>query len=477
MKHPVFPNFRQVRKVLWQVLFMNLFVALLKISLGLFSGLLSMVADGFHSLMDSASNIVGLVALRIAQVPPDPEHPYGHRKAETLASLFIGVLLVLAAYEIFTNAFERLMTGSAPQVTPISFGVMLATILINLLTTVYEQRRGKALNSEILLTDAVHTRTDIGVSLAVMAGLVGMRLGWAGLDALVGMGIAGLIGYSAIQVLRRSANVLMDRAALPEQEIEKLALTMPGVESVERIRSRGRVDETYLDLHVRVKPDMPTACAHSIAHAVQDRIKESFPQAADITVHIEPEQASHPADADIIGQLKAIAQSLGLDAHEIWLYTVAGRYFVDLHLEVPAQLSLAEAHDLATQLEKRGQNALPDIGPITTHIEPMGEMVKTSLQLEAETAARLKAQARRIADDICGLGASHNLRLWPEPGALALSMHCTLPPAISIIDAHTLSEQVRDALRQQMPELKRVTVHVEPPPSRQYLALHRVQPR
>lgn len=463
MTQPVSPNFRQIRKVLWQVLFLNLLVALLKIGAGLFSGLLSMVADGFHSIMDTASNIIGLIALRIAQAPPDAEHPYGHRKAETLASLFIGILLTFAAYEILTSAFKRLLNGSAPQVTYMSFGVMIVTIMINLLTSIYEQNQGKALNSEILLADAVHTRTDIWVSISVIAGLIGMRLGWTWLDSVVGLGIACIIGYSALQILRKAANVLMDRAALPEREIEKLALTMPGVESVERVRSRGRTDETYLDLHVRVKPDTPTDHAHSIAHAVQDRIKDSFPQATDITIHVEPEQASHPDDADIIRQLKAIAYSLDVAIHEIWLYTVAGEYFVELHLEVPAHLSLAQAHALATQLETRGQNALPNVAAITTHIEPMGETVETALPLEAATVTRLKAQAQRVADDICGPGACHNLRLWSEPDALALSMHCTLPPAMSIVDAHELSEQVQDALQQQMPQLKRVIVHVEPP--------------
>jgi divalent metal cation (Fe/Co/Zn/Cd) transporter len=152
-----------------------------------------------------------------------------------------------------------------------------------------------------------------------------------------------------------------------------------------------------------------------------------------------------------------------VDIHEIWLYTVAGEYFVELHLEVPAHLSLAQAHALATQLETRGQNALPNVAAITTHIEPMGETIETALPLEEATVARLKAQAQRVADDICGPGACHNLHLWSEPEALALSMHCTLPPAMSIVDAHELSERVQDALQQQMPQLKRVIVHVEPP--------------
>ena len=118
----------QVKTVLWRILFLNLLVSALKIGVGVLSGTVSIIADGFHSLMDGSSNIVGLIALRIAQVPPDEEHPYGHRKAETLATLFIGILLLFAAYEILKSSFSRLMEGTGPDVTPVSFGVMVFTI-------------------------------------------------------------------------------------------------------------------------------------------------------------------------------------------------------------------------------------------------------------------------------------------------------------------------------------------------------------
>ena len=455
-------NFIPVQKVLWRVLWLNLFVALIKISVGLFSGLLSMVADGFHSLMDAASNIVGLVALRIAQAPPDVDHPYGHRKAETLATLFIGILLAFATYEILSSALHRLMTGSRPHITAISFGVMLVTILINLLTSTYEHRRGQALKSEILLADAIHTRTDIWVSCSVLVGLIGVQWGWIWLDAAVGLAIAIIIGYGAVQVLRKSINVLMDQASIPSQVIETLALAMPDVESIERIRSRGQANETYIDLHLGIAPDTPTDQAHSIAHAVQDQIKDAFPQVADVTIHVEPEETSAPDEAQMIRRLKAIARSLKAEIHDIWLYSRDEGYFVELHLEVPTHLTLVGAHHLATTLEAQGQAALPTIAAITTHIEPMGETVPPTVHLKECAATDLKTRVQYIAANICGPDACHDVELWPEPGDMALSMHCTLPSALSIVEAHTISERVQDALRRQLPQLKRVIVHVEP---------------
>lgn len=453
----------EVKVVLWRVLFLNLLVSALKIGIGLFSGALSIVADGFHSFMDGSSNIIGLVALRIAQAPPDADHPYGHRKAETLATMFIGILLIFAAYEIFKSSVSRLLAGTGPEVSLLSFGVMIFTIAINLTVTVYEHRRGKALNSSILLADAQHTRSDVWVSLSVIAGLIGIQLGWRWLDAGVGLGIAFVIGYSAVKILNEAANVLMDQAVLPSDEIEQLALSMPEVQSVERIRSRGQADETYVDLHIRVKPDTPTDYAHSIAHAVQHKIKQSYPQAADVTVHIEPAHVEHVDHPDIGRQLKAIAHSLGATAHEIWIHSVNGAYSIELHLEVSPELSLAEAHDLASQLEDRGKLALPKVDNIITHIEPMGELVENHDLSTAEMSATLLARAQEITEEICGSDSGHNFQLWPENEGVSLSLHCTLPPNMSIVEAHNISQRLEQALRWRIPLLKRIVVHAEPP--------------
>ncbi|RME42427.1 MAG: cation-efflux pump [Caldilineae bacterium] len=454
----------QVRTVLWQVLALNLLVAGLKIAAGWWGGVLSIVADGFHSLMDGSSNVIGLAAMRVAQAPPDESHPYGHRKAETLATLFIGVLLILAAFEILKSAAGRLFAGVTPEVTPLSFGVMVGTIAINLLVTVYEARRGRALQSEILLADSQHTRSDLWVSASVLAGLVGMRLGWRWLDAAVGLGIAAIIGVSAVRILWQAANVLMDAAPLPRDALERLALSLPGVESVERVRSRGRSDETYVDLHIRVPPDTPTEQAHSIAHAVQHKIRAAYPQAVDVTIHVEPSPAAHPAHPDVARRLQAIAHSLGGTAHEIWMHSVGGEFFVELHLEVPPHLTLQEAHALATQLEERGRQAMPEVRRITTHIEPMGETVESSPLPADDLFAGLQSRVRHIADAICGPDSSHSLHLRPEGDMLALTLHCRLPATLSIVEAHALSQQVEYALRAQIPNLKRVVVHVEPPP-------------
>lgn len=457
-------DFATVRRVLSQVLILNLLVAGLKIGVGVLGGAVSIIADGFHSLMDGSSNLVGLVALRYAEAPPDPEHPYGHRKAETLATLVVGGFLLLVAFEILQGAVGRLREGTAPEVTPLSFAVMVVTIAINLAVTAYERIRGRVLASEFLVADSRHTLSDVWVSLSVIAGLLGVRLGAIWLDAAVGLLIAVIIAWSAVKIVRDAVDVLMDAAVLPIDEIERLACSIPEVVSVERIRSRGKTDDTHVDLHVRVKPDTPIDYAHSIAHAVQHRIAEAYPQVTDITIHTEPAPRDHESHEDASRRLKAIAHSLGGSAHEIWMHTVDGRAYVELHLEVPPDLTLREAHDLASDLEDRGTAVLPDVAEITTHIEPLGETIEHDT---APTTARnengdIVASAQRVSDSICGEDSSHHLYLWPIGERYGLSLHVRLDPELSIVDAHTVSSRVERTLRREIPMLMRVTVHVEP---------------
>lgn len=457
-------NLAPVRRVLVYVLVLNLLVAGLKMIVGILSGAVSILADGFHSLMDGSSNVVGLIALRFSEVPPDPEHPYGHRKAETLATLVVGGFLLLVALGILEGAVGRLAAGETPEVTPLSFVVMVTTIAINLIVTIYERARGGALSSEFLIADSRHTLSDVWVSASVIGGLVGIRLGLGWLDAAVGLVIAVVIAWSAIMIVRDTVAVLMDAAVLPSDEIERIARSIPEVMGVERIRSRGKADDTHVDLHVRVKPDIPIDYAHSIAHAVQDRISAVFPQVTDITIHTEPAVADHAGHRDASRLLKAIAHSLGASAHEIWMHSVEERFFVELHVEVPPELTLAEAHAIATKLEERGERALPEIAEITTHIEPLGETIEHEAPPTAteEENGDVLAEARRITDSICGEGACHHLYLWPIGKHYGLSMHVVLNPALSIVDAHAVSSRVERTLRRELLMLSRVTVHVEP---------------
>jgi cation diffusion facilitator family transporter len=278
---------RSVRRVLKNILALNLLVAGAKLIVGWLSSSISMVADGFHSLTDSASNVVGLVGISVARQPADEDHPYGHRKFETLAVLVIGGLLAMTAWEILESCIDRLRAGGTPRVGVASFVVMATTILINLGVALFEARKAKTLGSEILRADAAHTRADIFTSLSVVASLVAARLGYPQLDMVAALLITVVIAVAAFKVLRRSSLVLADTAAVPEERVREIVLRVPGVVSVHKIRTRGLPETGYADLHVQVRPELRLDQAHVIGHMVTEELRAEL-GFVDILVHVEP---------------------------------------------------------------------------------------------------------------------------------------------------------------------------------------------
>jgi cation diffusion facilitator family transporter len=279
---------RSISAVLARVLVLNLVVAVSKILLGLATSAVSVLSDGFHSLTDTASNIVALVGVRLSSQPPDEDHPYGHRKFETLASVGILIFLILVLFEILSAAFDRFGTGGSPTVGAISFAVMGATFLINLGVVVYERRAGHRLSSEILLADAHHTMSDLMTSATVIVALVGVRFGVNWLDPVAAIIVAVFIGKACLEIFRDTAYVLGDRIVIPEDDIRAVVASVSEVQGCHHIRTRGAADFVFLDLHVWLDPDMRLEEAHRLSHVVKDRLMSRFPQIKDAIIHIEP---------------------------------------------------------------------------------------------------------------------------------------------------------------------------------------------
>jgi cation diffusion facilitator family transporter len=277
-----------VARVLWRVLLLNLFVAVAKLVFGYATGAVSIISDGFHSLTDSGSNIMGLIGLRASRKPPDADHPYGHRKFETLAAAGIFVFLLFVVVEVTRAALDRLTSGAAPDVTAYSFGVMLVTLAINLFVVRYERAEGRRLNSEILFADAMHTRSDVLTSCAVLISLASVRLGYPVMDAVGGLVIAGFIARTGWLIARETSHVLADRMVMAEDDIRRVVMSVPHVLGCHQIRTRGTPDHTFLDLHVWFPADTTLHEAHRLSHVVKDRLMERYPQIGDAIIHIEP---------------------------------------------------------------------------------------------------------------------------------------------------------------------------------------------
>jgi cation diffusion facilitator family transporter len=290
-------RYAEVRRVLYRVLYLNLGVAVAKIALGYFTGAVSILSDGFHSLTDSASNVVALIGISVARRPPDANHPYGHRKYETMASLGILVFLVVVMVEVLSAAADRLANGGTPKVFPEGIGLMAATLIVNLFVVSYELREGNRLKSEVLRADAKHTRSDVLTTGAVLGALLGVWWGYPLLDPMAALLVAGFIGHACWSIAQEASRILSDEIVIAESDVRDVVQSVPGVIGCEKIRTRGSADYAFLDLHLWLDGDMPLKTAHAASHVVKDRLMARFPQLADVVIHIEPPPLSQTPNA------------------------------------------------------------------------------------------------------------------------------------------------------------------------------------
>ncbi|HGM3508152.1 TPA: cation diffusion facilitator family transporter [Clostridioides difficile] len=282
-------NYKKVKQVLWIILFANFLVALLKIIIGNQIKSYSMTADGFHSLSDGASNIVGLIGIFFASKPKDKNHPYGHKKFEIITSLFISGMLFVIAIKIILSAVLRITNPIAPSITIESLIALIITLFINIFVCMYEYRVGTKLNSYVLISDSLHTRSDIFVSLGVLITLVGVKLGFPVIiESIVPIIISAVIIYSAYGIFRPSIGILVDRVAVDEDYIREIVFEFNEVRDVHNIRSRGSKSSIYIDMHVMVDPFISVEQSHDLTHKIEKQIQEEINENAQVIVHIEP---------------------------------------------------------------------------------------------------------------------------------------------------------------------------------------------
>jgi cation diffusion facilitator family transporter len=277
-----------VRRVLWATMWLNFAVAGAKIVCGTLTSTLSMVADGYHSLLDGTGNILGLLAISVAHRPPDEDHQYGHRKFEVLASTGISLLLFGAAAEILYAAYGRVTEGSDAIFSSYSVAVMLFTMAVNLGVSRYEARRGRELHSPFLVADSRHTASDLYASASVLIALVALKLGVTWLDPVAAVVIGAVIIRAGYKILRWSLGVLSDERLIEPALIEQVAAQFPHVRFCHAVRTRGFADAVFLDMKLGFDAALSLREVHEICDLIEGRLKERFPEIADIVVHPEP---------------------------------------------------------------------------------------------------------------------------------------------------------------------------------------------
>ncbi|MGD2159212.1 MAG: cation diffusion facilitator family transporter [Anaerolineales bacterium] len=356
---------------------------------------------------------------------------------------------------------QRITQGGQPDITISALVIMVSTFPMNAFIAYLENRAGIRLNSEILIADAVHTRTDLYITASVVVSMFVVWRGWVWLDFIVATIVIFQIVRAAFGILGDAAGSLADNVGVIPDIVDNIAQSVPGVLYVHRIRSRGTSQAVFVDLHIKVDPSMSTSHAHAIASEVEQKLIKNIPEVVDALVHIEPAMIDTPSEWErIANDLRRIADGMGLGLHDLHVHIENGdKYSIELHLEMDRDIYLGEAHAIADEFEKRVKDRWPEVATLITHLEPLPDQVLQQNQILAEESIN---NIRSFLIELIGENNLLEIQIRHIEEHASLGARLRLPPDLSLIEAHSRVEEIERLLLSKFPELHRVVVHVEP---------------
>lgn len=427
----------------------------LKLGAGLASGSLGLVSEAIHSGTDLVAALLTFFALGVAHRPADPGHPYGHGRAEQLAALAEATFLVLASLFISYEAIRRLVGSVETDVKAAwyTFAVIGIVIAVDASRMSLSRRASRRYSSAALEASALHFGSDLAGSVAVLIGLSFVAAGYPGADSLAALFVAALVLIAAARLIRRNADVLMDRT--PDEADRAARQAIAGVDppvELRRLRVRQSAGRHFADVVIGVSPSSVVGQAHAAADAVEDAVHEALPE-SDVVVHVEPRR-----DEEALREL-VLAAALGVrrvrEVHNVRLVTVDGGVEVSLHLKLPGDLPLAEAHEVASDVERAIVEWVPGVMSVRTHLEPLREPGRGARLTEPDertVAVIVRELTGEAPRDVRFIGTDDGVLLFVtirvEGGSLA--------------DAHRLASQIEERIRAELPDVADVVVHTEP---------------
>ena len=432
-----------------------------KAVIGLLTGSLAILSEAGHSLLDLSVTVLTYFAVRISGKPADAEHQYGHGKIESATALAETALLFLLTAIVVFEAVQRLI-GARPQAveaTVAAFAVIAASIVIDFFRARTLKRVAKATASEALEADALHFRSDMWSSIAVLIGLSGVALGYPWADAAAAIVVAVFIAVAGYRLGRRTIDTLTDTApAGVSERVAAIARQIPGVVAVERVRARPAGAVLFVELGVGVSRTAPLDRVKTIKDQLTRAIRADIP-AAELTITTEPRALD---DETMRERIMVIARDLGLAIHHIAVQTVAGRLSVSVDLEVDGTEPLAAAHETASRLEEAIREELGPQVEVETHIEPLPADVLAGSDAEPARIAQVRQLLTSLAAEIPDLGEVHDVRVRETAAGEIVNFHCRVDPALSVSSVHDMVDALERRLRRQFPIIRRVIGHAEP---------------
>ena len=464
---------REKRLVALSSVIAAIFLTSFKLTIGLLTRSLGILSEAAHSGLDLVAAGVTLFAVRASDRPADADHPYGHGKVENFSALIETLLLFITCGWIIYEATQRLFFQTIEvKVSYWSFIVMGLSIAIDLTRSRALMKAAKKHGSQALEADALHFSTDVWSSAVVIAGPIAVSIGelikssnpgmaswFFRSDAIAALGVSGIVIYVSVNMGSRSIRTLMDSAPIGiNAAVERVVTSIPGVIAVDRIRSRQSGPSVFVDMTLAVSRTASLEEAHSIASAAESAVQKLLPR-TDVMVHIDPVARDSNS---LVEKVHCAAAREGINVHGLHMHDVRGSLSLELHAEVPENLSVRQAHERVNVLEKAIALEVPELTEIVAHIEPVGDHEILTSAVQAGSG-EIQRAVELLPEEISGLKECHKITILRSKQDVSLSFHCIVDPEMPINDAHDLTSQTEAKLREHFPGLGRVVIHVEPP--------------
>jgi cation diffusion facilitator family transporter len=430
----------------------------LKLSAGLASNSLGLVSEAVHSGMDLVAALLTFFAVGVAVRPADVAHQYGHGKAEHLSALAEATILVAASLFIAWRATTHLVGAETTSVeaTWYAFAVIGIVIAVDVSRTVASWRAARQYRSAALAANALHFASDLAGSGAVLIGLVLVSAGYSRADSAAALFVAALVLVAAARLMKRNVDVLMDRAPADAEEAARAAIA--GIEpavSLERLRMRQAGGRQFADVVIGVPPGAAVGQGHAAADRVEEALEAVLP-GSDVVVHVEPREDE--AAIRERAHNAALAVPGVREVHNVTVLDVGGRTQVSLHLKLPGELSLEQAHEVANQVESAIAAAVPEVDAVQTHLEPLAEASK-GRSMDDDSVERDVVLG--IVREITGQ-EPRDLRFVRTDEGLLAYLTLGLDAASPLAEAHARASEIEERIRRARPDIADVIVHTEP---------------
>jgi len=454
--------------------FSALIITLLKLITGLFTGSLGMLSEAAHSGIDLGAATITFFSVQVSDRPADEDHNYGHGKIESLSAFVETFLMLASCIWILTEAIRRILFHHHLALT---FSIWPFAVLLLSITVDYSRSRtlhrvAVAHNSEALEADAIHFRTDIWSSFAVLLGLAATYAGkhWhipflELADPIAAIIVSGIILRVSWQLAHRTIDALLDatpaetRAQTRRDLIRDLS-AIDGVLSVDRVRTRRSGSSYFADVTLGMPRKLTFQRSEQITAAATEAVQRHLP-GADVVVHSVPTASVAESVHD---RIRAVAARSNLTIHDVSVQEYNHHLHVEQHLEVDETMPLRDAHALATRLEAEMRHEIPAIATILTHIESEPATIERPLSLERDR--QLEVRLRRAAAAFPEILDIHEVFVTRAHtngnDRIQVSCHCTLPDDLPMAQVHAVITALEGAFKLDAPEVSRLLIHPEP---------------